>query len=263
MNKLRFVFFFLLISSSFLFFGVGKASAAPALKILNDSDHAYSCITNTINLLLGPGVMGTSTGDIEVDQTNLGSSYSTYPAAFNTATTYYDEYGNPIPSAAPYNLFSVSFTEFQPDSSTEYDLTNTYDFTQNYAYTNSPPVAIGTPPPAFQTAPGISGPGTEWAIDTNVITTGGGSISCETAANAGIMASLRYNHPSWNWFDVKAALRQTGTNWTTGYNPNNNGFGTVEYAAANAFTNSQLLLQPPVYDEYNRVKKFYHDQHGP
>jgi len=59
------------------------------------------------------------------------------------------------------------------------------------------------------------------------------------------MTVLRHNHPTWNWFDVKAALRQTGSNWATGYNVNAYGFGQVNLAAANGYTDSQLLLQPP------------------
>jgi len=221
-------------------------SAAAPLKILSDSRHAYSSITSTIDLLLGKGHVGI---DIIVHSTNMGASgpFSTYVAdALNAGATYYDESGNPVPSAAPYQVFTSSCTQYSGDTSSEYNLSNTNDLTHNYGYSAYLPT--GTPP-AFHVCPGYAGystgPGIEWVLDLSVITTGNGALSDAEAANAGMMAVLRYNHPTWNWFDVKAALRQTGSNWATGYDPKAYGFGQVNYAAANSFTDDQLLLQPP------------------
>jgi hypothetical protein len=67
-----------------------------------------------------------------------------------------------------------------------------------------------------------------------------------TAQVAGLMACLKYRHPSWNWFDVKAALRTTAANYPGGYDPHNYGYGAINFQKANAFTNAtQLALFAP------------------
>ena len=55
------------------------------------------------------------------------------------------------------------------------------------------------------------------------------------------MACLKYRHPSWNWFDVKAALRATAANYPTGYDPHNYGYGAINFQNANAFTDATHL----------------------
>jgi hypothetical protein len=228
--------------------GLAQTSAAAApLKILSDSRHAYNCITSTIDLLLGTGHVGT---DIIVHSTNMGTSgpFSVNVRnALATTATYYDELGNPVSSAAPYLIFTSSCTGNTGDNTAEYNLSTTNDLAYNYGYSADLPA--GTPPPAFRVSPGYggycTGPGVEWVLDTSEITTGSGTLSCAEGANAGMMTVLRHNHPTWNWLDVKAALRQTGSNWATGYNQNAYGFGQVNYATANSFTDNQLLLQPP------------------
>ncbi|MDD2851397.1 MAG: hypothetical protein PHY09_05765 [Desulfuromonadaceae bacterium] len=67
-----------------------------------------------------------------------------------------------------------------------------------------------------------------------------------TAQLAGLMASLKYNHPDWNWFDIKAALRATASNFPTGYNSEKSGYGSIDYQSANLLTDSGTLpLFPP------------------
>ncbi len=245
--KLILIFFF----TGFLFLGGAvRASAAP-IKILSDGRHAYSNIVGTINQLIGAGHIGT---DFIVHSTNMntGGGFSVNVVdAFDTTTQRYDQNGILVPSAGAYQIFTSSCTGYYGDTVVEYNHSNSNDITHNYAYTGNPPA--GSPPPAFHTAPGgdgwNGGAGVEWAINPALFDTS--SLSALTGVNAGIMASLRYNHPSWNWFDVKAALRQTGSNWATGYHTaitkdtSAYGFGQVNYATANAFTDNQLLLQPP------------------
>ena len=68
-----------------------------------------------------------------------------------------------------------------------------------------------------------------------------------------VLAALKSNHPSWIWGDVKAALRQTASNWSTGYaaltgsgSSTALGYGNINYSAANALsTASTFYLQPP------------------
>jgi hypothetical protein len=72
------------------------------------------------------------------------------------------------------------------------------------------------------------------------------SPSGVTAQLAGLLACLKYRHPTWNWFDVKAALRSTAANYSTGYDPHKYGYGTINFQDANAFTDAtQLALFAP------------------
>src|SRR3989339_233350 len=233
----------------FFGFNVHNADATTTIKILSNSRHAYDSIVSTINMLLGTGHVGT---DIVVHSTDMASGYAGSSAnAALAATQRYNESGVLVPSQAPYNLYTSSFTGYPGDSISEYDLSATYDLANNYAYSASPVMPAGTPPPAFFVAPGIttypSGYGAEWRLDQTIFCSS--SLSCLTAANAGMMSALRYLHststPAWNWFDVKAALRQTGANWATGYSRTAYGFGQVNYTTANALSSSQILLQPP------------------
>jgi hypothetical protein len=78
---------------------------------------------------------------------------------------------------------------------------------------------------------------------------------------AAILSALRYNHPTWTWGDIKAALRQTASNWPTAYAAYNSaslyysqysssyvtgpafGYGNINFVAANSV--SHIYLQPP------------------
>lgn len=222
-------------------FFVAVPSAEAAVKVLSNSRHAYSTITTTINQILGSGYVGT---DIVVHSTDMASTYAACcTPAFSTTTTYYDQNGSAVPSQAPYQIYTSSFAVSLGDTATLYNTYDGVDFTHNLAFTTSP----NNTPPSFMTAPGGGGwpskQGVEWTIDPTLFCVS--TLSCLTAANAGIMAVLRYQHPTWNWFDIKAALRQTGTNWSTGYDRNNYGFGQVNHATATAFTNAEILLQSP------------------
>ena len=229
----------------FLFFGVVGEVKADPVKVLVDSRHAYSSVTSTINQLLGAGHIGT---DIIVHSTNMGGSgpFSTsITTAVDSTTQRYDEFGVLVPSQGPYQIFTSSCTLYGGDNITEYNYSVDYDVLHNYAFT----VDLGLDaPPAFHVAPGHeihfgTGSGIEWILDQIIFPNT--TLSGTTGDNAGVMASLRYNHPTWNNFDVKAALRQTGSIWATGYDSTAFGFGQVDYEVANAFTDNELLLQPP------------------
>ncbi|MHB0865730.1 MAG: hypothetical protein ACYC1Y_02410, partial [Minisyncoccota bacterium] len=179
---------------------------------------------------------------------NTGGGFSSNPGnALNTTASYYDQNGTLVPSAAPYQLFTQSSTLYSGDTVYEYNTYAPDDLTYNYAFSNSPATPATTLPPGFRTAPGGAGAtssyGVEWTLDPTIFASG--TLSDVTASNAGMMAVLRFNHPTWNWFDVKAALRQTGSNWATGYNKDTYGFGQVNYASSTALVDNQILLQPP------------------
>ena len=121
-----------------------------------------------------------------------------------------------------------------------------------YAYEPRKPQPPEAPPPAaFATVNSIgrtTGGGIEFGVPADYMHGKGQSASPSgvTAQVAGLMASLKYRHPSWNWFDVKAALRTTAANYPSGYDPHNYGYGVINFQKANAITNAtQLALFAP------------------
>ncbi len=228
-------------------FGFSVEKADAAVKILSDSRHAYTAITAAINLLAGTGHIGT---DFIVHSTNMldGTGFSANPAdAISTTTQRYDHNSALVPSAGPYQIFTTSATGYPGDSVSRFNTYESYDLTYNYAFSNSPVPPSTALPPIFHTSIGstthTSNYGVEWSSDSTIFSYT--DLSSMTGANAGVMAVLRHNHPTWNWLDTKAALRQTATNFATGYNKSTYGFGRSSYVAANALTDGQINLQPP------------------
>lgn len=68
--------------------------------------------------------------------------------------------------------------------------------------------------------------------------------SYATAKIAGIFGQIKIEHPDWEWYHVRQALRQTASQWSTGWEKRN-GFGYVDKAAATALTKSQLKSMTP------------------
>ena len=116
-----------------------------------------------------------------------------------------------------------------------------------FAYEPRQPQPLQAPPPAaFVTVNrigGTSGGGIEFGVPVTYMNGKGKSStpSGVTAQLAGLMACLKYRHPSWNWFDVKAALRATASNFATGYDPQTYGYGVIDYQAADAFADAEKL----------------------
>lgn len=116
-----------------------------------------------------------------------------------------------------------------------------------YAYEPLKPQPPQAPPPAsFVTVNrlgGKNGGGIEFGVTSDYMRGRGrsGTPSGVTAQVAGLMACLKYQHPSWNWFDVKAALRATASNYATGYDPSRYGYGSIDYRAANALDDAEKL----------------------
>lgn len=230
-----------LLLGVFFSFGANEAEAAP-IKILSNTRHAYGTIISTIDQLLG---RAHTSAEFVIHSTSLGSTYSGGVTEALSSISRYSESGVLVPSQAPYHLYTSSFSGYSGDFNTiNYNHSATYDLADNYAYITGDTSWL---PPAFRVAPGwlsqSSGPGVEWRIDPALFCST--SLSCTTAANAGILAWLRFLHPTWNWFDTKAALRQNGSNWATGYSTTAYGFGLVDHAAASTLTDGQIVLQPP------------------
>jgi len=136
--------------------------------------------------------------------------------------------------------------------SAEYQQLTANDMLYVYAYVPQKSQPPGAPPPAvFATVNmigGTTGGGIEFGVPTNYMHGKGqdSSPSGVTAQLAGLLACLKYKHPSWNWFDVKAALRATAANYPAGYDPLKYGYGSINFQDANAFTDAtQLALFAP------------------
>ena len=121
-----------------------------------------------------------------------------------------------------------------------------------YAYVPQKPQPLGVPPPAvFATVNkigGATGGGIEFGVPTDYMHGKGkdSTPSGVTAQVAGLLACLKFRHPTWNWFDVKAALRSTAANYPTGYDPHSYGYGVINFQDANAITKAtQLPLFAP------------------
>jgi hypothetical protein len=116
-----------------------------------------------------------------------------------------------------------------------------------FAYEPRKKQPLNVPPPAvFVTVNrigGLTGDGVEFGVPTDYMNGKGQSTtpSGVTAQLAGLIASLKYLHQEWNWFDIKAALRGTASNYTKGYDPQKYGYGTVDFHAANALKESSKL----------------------
>jgi len=116
-----------------------------------------------------------------------------------------------------------------------------------YAYEPKRSQSRKAPPPAaFVTVNkigGRSGDGIEFGVPPAYMNGKGMSTtpSGVTAQLAGLMACLKYQHPSWNWFDVKASLRSTAANFASGYDPDRYGYGAIDYHGANALTDAARL----------------------
>jgi hypothetical protein len=121
-----------------------------------------------------------------------------------------------------------------------------------YAYEPRRPQPPQAPPPAaFSTVNrigGATGAGIEFGVPDGYLHGKGKAEtpSGATAQLAGLMACLKFQHPEWNWFDVKAALRATAANFATGYQASRYGYGSIDYPAANALRDPRRLpLFPP------------------
>ena len=151
------------------------------------------------------------------------------------------------------NILSSSFSgwDYRFDSSLYRELSGK-SLVHVYAYEpNSTQPPDAPPPAAFVTvniSEGKTGGGIEFSVPKGYMGRRGQSESPSgvTAQLAGLMASLKHNHPEWNWFDIKAALRMTASNFRTGYNPEKSGYGAIDFWSANTLTDAgQFPLFPP------------------
>jgi hypothetical protein len=243
------------------------ADAAPSY--LNGGSHAsYPYALNAFNAALGlplstPYPSGVF-GDYVPDPAPL---YSAMPAAMiNTSGAYLA--GNttsPTVNDAPYfaaNLSmccwstNASFNAFVPMDQQLYSQLETQDavLSISYGFNGTNPRPLSTPPgvvtttgSATNSGDGSTGGGIEFGLSVSYLgldTTADSWISAEIA---GFFLAMQYQHPTWNMWDIKGALRQTSGNWSTGYNPSNYGYGDIAILAAMAVSApSAVYLQGPL-----------------
>jgi hypothetical protein len=228
------------------------ACAAP--NVINLGAHADTFIAPAINAVVGSGVVDAA---IYIDYTpdfNSADPFNPNPPAgdtFSVAT------GAQV-SHAPYGVANLSCrcSVGEGDDARYYQVlhdTNAIVSTTTALQSGGGFLPDGTPPPTYNTAtssPNSGNGGTGWGIEFGLSS---GYLGLDTsedswnsAAMAGFLAALAYRHSSWSWFDVKAALRQTASNWHAGYSHTAYGYGFIDWNAANAIASpGALYLQPP------------------
>ncbi len=243
------------------------AGAATAPAILINSSHAAQFVTNDL-VMLHPELnspAGLSTIDSTCglattaatcaantmfDDTIVDDALDIYVQNINVRTSQY-----PV-NHVPYTLVNNSFSGY---SLAVWDLPH-YAVLQgngvlmSWAFVAALPA--GTPPPITSvTTTATAGPaslaGASWGLEFGISNNYKGfdtsAPSWVTAAMTAVLAAMKVDHPSWNWFDIKGALRQTAANWKAGWNTSQFGYGAIDYDSATAISSTAALyLQPPI-----------------
>ena len=251
-------------------------AVAPALasgpNVLSNTDHIVGDVTAAISILGGSNT---------VDQTcatggagyGAGSTcggvgsfvFSTlFPGyATNAVVTNYSAGTTTPTNNAPYGVLNQSETGYYLGLDQQsYNTLYSAPAVLVMPFCGGPGSDGGYPPIAMSTIlPNTTGPlssntcgyavGIEFSMTAGYKGFATGSPSGTTEAFSGVYAVLAANHPTWDWFDIKGALRQTGSNWSGGYTAFNAtgpgfGFGNIDYDSANAIASTALIfLQSP------------------
>jgi hypothetical protein len=263
-----------------LLFAVAAHASGP--NVLSNTDHIVSDVQNAITIL--GGTLGV--GGIIVDQTCPTGGAGFHPGStcggtnsFVTPGTLFAGYADNL-SILQYSAGTASTTNNAPygilnQSSTGYSLAANDQATYNTLETAAalyvmaycgfpvagdyPPIASSTILPSNAGTPEtpVNGFGCGWQYGIEFSMTPNykgfdtSSPSGTTEALSGVFAVLKANHSSWTWGDIKGALRQTASNWSTTYvaenpSPLGFGFGNIDYDTANALSGTgAIFLQGP------------------
>lgn len=241
---------------------VAATSAVAAPNLLFNSNHAAS------HACLDAVLPGAANSTVFVDMTQIGTAPATIyedgsgsamsivrAATVATANTWFQVGTNTAINNHPYGVVSSSWSDtMQADDYDTYATALANGVLSNWAYVpNSPWGADAQPPIAGANSDyctnGTSGYGAEFCLNQSFSVAYPGcdtsTPSSATSSVSQILAALKQQHSGFNWFDVKAAVRQTAANWPT-YSPTTYGYGAINYAAANALVaTASLFLQPP------------------
>lgn len=256
-------------------------SAVQAQSYLNGGSHAsYPYALNAFNAALGnslgtpypSGVFGDYVPDpaplysaMPGDMTNTGGAY----LAGNTSS--------PTVNHAPYFVANLSmccwstngqfnlyvpmdvqlYSQLEPQGevlSISYGGTG---FGINPRPSTTPPGVVTTTGSASNSGDGGTGGGIEFGLSPSYLGLDTSEDSWVSAEIAGFILAMKYQHSTWNVWDIKGALRQTASNWTTGYNPSSYGYGIISYASATAVSSpTAVYLQGPLMSIFNPTNTY-------
>lgn len=237
-------------------------SCHAATSVIQGNTHADTFIAPAVNAVLGAGHVDV---DIFVDTTGDGppsqSANSMSASMLSTARTNFQvATGNPV-NHAPYPVSGLSQCKWTPAGEAQiYSSFIANAQSMAWAYGAQPlgsggcgPNPAGTAPPVLvfvassaNSGNGGTAPGIEFGFSNSYLGLNTTADSWITAALAGFVISMSYQHPTWNSFDIKGAFRQTAGNWSTGYDDTQFGYGTLNYTSATAVASpAAVFLQPP------------------
>lgn len=242
--------------------------------VLSNTSHFVLDISGAISILGGSAIVdqtcpsggaGYSPGS-SCGTTNSFVPPQVFPGyAVNGALSFYSaNTSTPIVNHEPYGIISQSSTGY---NLAMYDQDNYNTLVANSTLYNTaycggpssgdayPPIAVATilPNNFSSLASNLCGyaTGIEFSMSVGYKGFDTGSASGTTASMAGVFQVLATNHPTWTWGDIKGSLRQTASNWSTGYTAFNSsgpafGFGNINYDSANAISSTaSIFLQAP------------------
>jgi hypothetical protein len=227
---------------------INVCAHAAAPSILNAGTHADDKIVPAIVAALG-------SNPLSVDYNPTAGPDDIVALSSNTLANFY-AVGTTTPAVnhATYGVLNASYCCYEPFVDQQFYATLE---AQNTVYaiplaqkvrgtslpTNTEP-GIGIAVSSSQNSSnGGTGPGIEFGLSTSYLGLDTSEDSWVSAEVAGFLGALLNQHPTWNFFDAKAALRVTASQWATGYNNTFFGYGYINYSAATAA--STLYLQPP------------------
>ena len=238
-----------------LILALSSATVTAGPNVLSSTAHAAEDIGPAIVAVLGAGHVDV---DIFVDETSTdnGTNFlgTGMIAAAVNATRVNFQVANPSNQVnhAPYAIVTQSSLGF---SVSNLDLMFYSSLQSNgvlYSWPMVYPDGTPTPPPVISTnieAGAINpnrGGAIEFSMSANYKGLDTSTSSAVTAGFAGLLAAFMHNHTGWTMQDAKAAFRQTGPNWSTGWSTNL-GYGNIDWDSANLISSTgSLYLQPPI-----------------
>jgi hypothetical protein len=239
-----------------------SAQAEPAVTVLVNSAHGANQLVADFEILEPDVIVGTQ---VVIDRTVCDPSSTTFDPTFvadsqNSALSFYSvltgSCGPPITGEenyAPYALLNQSFSD-PPSEPLNYTALEAYDQSLSLPFLGACDSGYGgcPQPPIYSTnvfSPDSGNPaaGDEFEMSAGYLGFETSAPSWTTAAMSAVLAALRYEHPTWAAPDVVAALRQTASNWSSGYDAATGGYGTIDFSSADGISStSELYLQPPL-----------------